>query len=147
MLPDWIELCELFDAHGVEYLLVGGQAVIAHGYPRLTKDLDLWVNPTAENGARVLRALEAFGTPLANFAPERFEDPATMLSIGSDPFRVDILTGLPGVEFDSAWSRRESVELESAKLPLICKADLIANKKAVGRLQDLADAEALEGDD
>ncbi len=62
-------------------------------------------------------------------------------------FAFNILTSLPGVEFKSAWLRRESVELESATLPLICKADLIANKKAVGRLQDLADAEALEGDD
>ena len=59
MLTDWIELCELFSAHGVEFLLVGGQAVIAHGYPRLTRDLDLWVRPTAENG-EVLAALQEF---------------------------------------------------------------------------------------
>jgi len=62
MLEDWIELCKLFTSRGVEFLLVGGQAVIAHGYPRLTKDMDLWVRPTAKNGALVLQALSDFKT-------------------------------------------------------------------------------------
>jgi hypothetical protein len=86
IVPDWIELCALFSAHRVEFLLVGGQAVIAHGYPRLTKDMDLWIRPTRENGERV-------------------------------------------------------------QVPLISRDDLIANKKAVGRFQDLADVEALESVD
>jgi hypothetical protein len=144
MLPDWVELCRLFTARGVEYLLVGGQAVIAHGYPRLTKDLDLWVRPTRENGKRVLDALAAFGTPLPSFDAQRFTRPETLLMLGEDPFRVDILTDIPGVEFESAWCRRTSVVLEDERIPLIAKADLIANKKAVGRLQDLADVEVLE---
>ncbi len=74
MLPDWIALCRLFDARSVDFLLVGGQAVIAHGYPRLTKDMDLWLRPTRDNGERVLHALADFGTPLADFTPERFLD-------------------------------------------------------------------------
>ncbi len=147
MLPDWLELCALFAAHGVDYLVVGGQAVIAHGYPRLTKDLDLWVAPTAANGERVLAALREFGTPLAEFSATRFEDAETMLSLGADPFRIDILTSLPALVFAEAWPRRSTVTIEGTPLPLIGKADLIANKKAVGRLQDLADAEALEAID
>jgi hypothetical protein len=144
MLPDWIELCGSFNAHGVEYLLVGGQAVIAHGYPRLTKDLDLWVRPTKANGGRVLEALEAYGSAPAGFAPERFEDPRTLVMLGREPFRIDLLTDLPGVEFSDAWARRTSVTLDAVTIPLIGRADLIANKKSVARLQDLADVEALE---
>jgi len=144
MLPDWIELCGLFNAHRVDFLLVGGHAVIAHGYPRLTKDMDLWLRPTAENGARVLQALAEFGTPLTDFVSERFADPGTLVVLGKDPFRVDLLTHLPGVEFDAAWQRRSSVTLDGVDVPLIARDDLIANKKTVARLQDLADVEALE---
>jgi len=144
MLEDWIELCKLFTARGVEFLLVGGQAVIAHGYPRLTKDMDLWVRPTAENGVLVLQALSDFGTPLLGFGAARFEDPKTLLMLGQEPFRVDILTFIPGIAFETAWRNRTFVRLDGEVIPLIARADLIANKKAVGRLQDLADAEALE---
>src|SRR5690554_1933862 len=143
LLADWIELCGLFDDHEVHYLLVGGQAVIAHGYPRLTKDLDLWVRPTKENGARVLGALTTFG-----FAPEitveQFEDPRTLLMLGREPFRIDLLTNIPGVEFDEAWRERSFVELDGVTVPVISRRHLIANKRSVGRLQDLADAESLE---
>lgn len=144
MLSDWIELCELLNAHGVEFLVVGGQAVAAHGYPRLTKDLDLWVRPTAENGRRVLDALREFAAAPAGFEPSRFEDPRTMLVIGRDPFRIDILTEIPGVTFDDAWPARATVVVEGKALPFIGRDHLIANKRAAGRLQDLADAEELE---
>jgi hypothetical protein len=144
MQPDWIDLCRCFDVRRVEFLLIGGQAVIAHGYPRLTKDMDLWVRPSRENGARVLEALSDFGTPLPDFAPERFLDPETIVMLGREPFRVDLLTHIPGVDFEAAWTRRGSVSLDGVFVPLIAREDLIANKKAVGRLQDLADVEALE---
>jgi predicted nucleotidyltransferase len=144
MLPDWIELLRSFAARSVEFLLIGGQAVIAHGYPRLTKDMDLWLRPSPENGKRALTALVDFGTPLVDFTPERFAEPDTIVMIGREPFRVDLLTSIPGVVFEEAWARRTSVELDGITVPLIGRADLIANKKAVGRLQDLADVEALE---
>jgi len=144
MQTDWIELCRLFGVHRVEFLLIGGQAVIAHGYPRLTKDMDLWVRPSVENGARVLLALAEFGTPLSAFDAAEFLEPETLIMLGREPFRVDLLTQIPGVEFESAWQRRSSVTLDGQQVPLISCADLIANKKAVGRLQDLADVEALE---
>lgn len=75
MLTDWIELCRLFSAHGVEFLLIAGQAVIAHGYPRMTRDMDLWVRPTVTNGKAVLAALEEFGVGPPGFEATRFEDP------------------------------------------------------------------------
>jgi hypothetical protein len=106
MLPDWIELCRLFSVHGVEYLVVGGQAVIAHGYPRLTRDMDLWVRPTAANGARVLAALAEFGAGVGTVYPEQFEDSRTLLMLGREPFRVDIVTQIPGITFEEAWSSR-----------------------------------------
>ncbi len=144
MLPDWIELCRLFGARGVEYLLIGGQAVVAHGYPRLTKDMDLWLRPSLENGELVLSALADFGAQLVEFDARRFTDPETLIMLGREPFRVDLLTHIPGVDFEMAWSRRDYVTLEGVTVPLISRQDLIANKKAVGRLQDLADVEALE---
>jgi len=147
MLPDWIELCRLLSAHRAEYLVVGGQAVIAHGYPRLTKDMDLWVRPTAANGSLVLAALAAFGAALDGLTPEQFEDPRTLLMLGRDPFRVDILMDIPAVTFDEAWSSRIYITLDDVELPVIGKAHLIRNKRAVGRLQDLADAEELEKTD
>lgn len=144
MLADWTELCALFSAHRVDFLLIGGQAVIAHGYPRLTKDMDLWVRPAASNGARVLAALAAFGAASAGLTPEQFEDPRTLLMLGREPFRVDILTDIPGVTFDEAWDNRMLVTLDGVSVPVIGKRELIRNKRAVGRLQDLADAEQLE---
>jgi hypothetical protein len=143
MLRDWIELCASLIGQKAEFLLVGGQAVIAHGYPRLTKDLDLWVRPTVDNGRRVLDALLEFGAPV-DLAPEEFENPRTMLVLGRDPFRVDMLTAIPGLEFEACWSRRESVVLEGTSIPLLAKSDLLANKRTAGRIQDLADVEALE---
>jgi hypothetical protein len=143
MLPDWIELCASFVTHGVEFLVVGGQAVVAHGYPRMTKDLDLWVRPTRENGERIISALRDFGTN-SPIPAEAFERPETMLVLGRAPFRVDLLTDLPGVTFEGAWARRVSVRLDGHEFPLMCRPDLIQNKKTVGRPQDLADVAELE---
>ena len=144
MLPDWIELCRLLSDHDAEYLVVGGQAVIAHGYPRLTRDMDLWVRPTASNGSRVLAALAAFGVPTEGLSAEQLENPRTLLVLGREPFRIDILTDIPGVTFDEAWSSRIHVTIDGVTLAIIGKAQLINNKRAVGWLEDLAYAEAHE---
>jgi hypothetical protein len=144
MLPDWIELCALLGAHRVDFLVVGGQAVIAHGYPRLTKDMDLWVRPTAANGARVIAALTAFGAAPQSLSPDQFEDPRTLLMLGREPFRVGVLTDIPGVTFEEAWAGRIHVILDGVQVPVIGKAELIRNKRTVGRLQDLADVDELQ---
>jgi hypothetical protein len=144
MLADWIEFCALLGAHDVDFLVVGGQAVIAHGYPRLTKDMDLWVRPTAANGARVMAALAAFGAAPRDLSADQFENPRTLLMLGREPFRIDILTDIPGVTFDEAWAARIHVTLDGVRVPVIGKAELIKNKRAVGRLQDLADVDELQ---
>ena len=109
----------------------------------MTKDLELWVRPTRNNGERIIRALQDFGTN-SPIPAEAFERPETMLVLGRAPFRVDLLTDLPGVTFDDAWARRVTVRLDGHDLPLICRADLIQNKRTVGRPQDIADALELE---
>jgi hypothetical protein len=144
MLADWTEFCALLGAHQVDFLLVGGQAVIAHGYPRLTKDMDLWVRPTAANGTRVIAALTEFGVAPPTLVPDQFEDPRTLLMLGREPFRIDILTEIPGVTFDEAWAGRIHVTLDGVRVPVIGKAELIKNKRTVGRLQDLADVDELQ---
>jgi hypothetical protein len=106
--------------------------------------MDLWVRPTAANGERVIAALAEFGSGAEGLRPEQFEDPRTLLMLGREPFRVDILTDLPGVSFNESYSARIHVTLDGVRVPVIGKRELIKNKRTVGRLQDLADAEALE---
>ncbi|HEY4105073.1 MAG TPA: hypothetical protein VGM44_14345 [Polyangiaceae bacterium] len=106
--------------------------------------MDLWVRPVAENGERVLTALAECGVTAAGLSVEQFENPRTLVVLGREPFQIDILTDLPGLSFDEAWGNRGQVTLDGVTIPLIGKRDLIKNKRAVGRLQDLADADELE---
>jgi hypothetical protein len=129
----------------VEYLLVGGYALAAHGRPRSTGNLDLWVKPDAENAARVMSALEAFGVPMKNLSPEDFSRKGSIVQIGAAPQRIDLMTTLEGVSFDYATSRRLDVTLDGIRIPVLNREDLATNKRAVGRPQDLADASWLEG--
>lgn len=134
MLPDWIEPCGSFNAHRVEYVLVGGQAVIAHGYPRLTKELDLWVRPTEANGARFLEALEAYGSAPTDFAPERFEDPRTLVMLGREPFRIDLLTDLPACRTLRTWKRsRRSTEWTRRRAESAARGDVRSASRSVCR--------------
>jgi len=141
---DFSDLLAAFDAHGVEYLVVGAHALAAHGHVRATKDLDLWVRPNLENAAKVLAALAEFGAPLHDLAAEDLATPGTVFQIGVPPVRIDVITEIDGVRFDSAWPDRMEVALEGATIPVLSRHHLIANKKASGRLQDLADVERLE---
>jgi hypothetical protein len=82
--------------------------------------------------------------PLTDFGAARFSDPNVVIMLGRDPFRIDLLTSIPAVEFEAAWNRRTSITLDAVEIPLISREDLLTNKRAVGRLQDLADVEAIE---
>ena len=107
MLSDQIDLLEAFNAHGVEYLVVGGHAVSVHGTPRATKDLDLWIDGQPKNGEAVFRALASFGAPLGEISVSDFSgDPNTVFQIGVPPHRVDIMQSISGLRFEDAWSRR-----------------------------------------
>jgi predicted nucleotidyltransferase len=138
-------LIELHDA-GAEFVVLGGHAVGFHGHPRATKDLDILVRATEANAQRVYRALAEFGAPLASFAVS-VADFATydgVLQIGVPPVRIDVITRATGITFDSAVADGESLELDGRRIPVIGREALLANKRAAGRPQDLADVAALE---
>jgi hypothetical protein len=139
---DFREFAELLAANGVEALLVGGYALAAHGHPRYTGDIDFWVRRTPENIARLLEALADFGFGSMGLKPEDF-DADTVIQLGHPPRRIDLLTALDGVDFDTCWADREQIDVGGVSLQVIGRADLVANKRAAGRPQDLADLAAL----
>ena len=141
---DLRELLALFRSRDVEFLVVGGYAVAFHGHPRLTDDLDLFVRPDIANGERIVQALREFGFGSLELTPEDFRADDRVIQLGRAPNRVDLLTRLYGVEFPGAWSRRVAAHLDDAEVWIIGCDDLIRNKRATGRTQDLADAEFLE---
>lgn len=141
---DLLELLELFRSQDVEFLVVGGHAVAFHGHPRLTEDLDLFVRPDLDNGERIVRALRDFGFGSLAIAAADFRAEDRVIQLGRIPNRVDLLTRLYGVEFADAWERRVAARLDSAPVWMISREDLIRNKRATGRTQDVADAEFLE---
>lgn len=144
MNRDFAEMLSALSAEGAEVLVVGGYAVAGHGLPRATGDIDLWVRPTAENAARVWRALERFGAPRSRLTPESLVEPDVVYQIGLPPNRIDILTSIDGVAFDEAWRERVSSTVDGITFQMISKRHLLANKRATGRPQDLADVSRLE---
>lgn len=132
-----------FIARGVEFLVVGAYALAAHGIPRATGDLDIHVHSTRENAALVFDALREFGAPLTDLTEKDLCTPGTVYQIGLSPNRIDILTLIDGVEFSRAWKNRMMLDVDGVKIPIIGREDLIQNKKAVGRPQDLVDVEKL----
>ena len=131
-------------AEGAEFLLVGGYALAAHGLPRATKDIDLWVRPTAANSARVYRALAAFGAPLDQVGEADFAVPDTVFQVGVAPHRIDLMTSISGVGFDEAWAERSGLRLANLEVAVLSVHHLIMNKRASGRPQDVVDVQALE---
>jgi hypothetical protein len=133
-----------FSAHGVEYIVVGAHALAAHGHVRATKDLDVWVRPSLGNAPNVLRALAAFGAPLHDLSAADLAQDGLIFQIGVPPLRIDVMTAIDGVAFEAAWADRIEATLGGLAVPVLSRHHLIANKKAAGRLQDLADVEWLE---
>lgn len=131
-------------AHNVEYLVVGAIALAAHGIPRATGDIGIWVNAIPENADRIYRALEAFGAPLDGLSQDDFTGAGMVFQIGVVPLRIDILTTVDGVSFDEAWLDKISVDFDGLPMPVLSKKLMIQNKRACGRLKDAVDLEALE---
>jgi len=142
--PDYREMLECLYGEKVKFLLVGAYAVAVYGYPRATKDIDLFVRATPENASNLMRALRRFGAPLADVSEADFASEGIVFQIGDSPRRIDILTRISGVEFERAYSNRKMVSVDGVEIPVISISDLIANKRATGRTQDLADIEKLE---
>ena len=128
----------------VDFLLVGAYALAAHGYPRATMDIDIWVMPAPDNADAVLRALRRFGAPILNLNKADLEDEGTVFQIGVAPRRIDIITTASGLQFEKAFARAIAVEIEGITVRIPSVADLIRNKQASGRTKDLADVEALK---
>ena len=143
MNRDFAEMLDALSAAGADFLIVGAHALAAHGRPRATGDLDLWVRPTRENAPRVWRALETFGAPLTDLTQDDLATPGVVFQIGLAPARIDILTALTGLEFDDAWAHRVMFDVEGSTLPFLSREDLIRNKAALGRPRDLADIDDL----
>jgi hypothetical protein len=122
-------------------MVIGGYAVIVHGYVRTTGDLDIWVATTGENADRIVLALKEFGFMKAS--PELFREPNAVVRMGVRPLRIELLTGISGVEFDECYPRREVMDFDGLPVPVICLEDLKANKRASGRYKDLADLDEL----
>ena len=140
---DFQDILRAFNAHKVKYLVVGGFAFGVHLEPRTTKDIDLWIRTDPENAKAVFQALAEFGAPLAGMTPDDFMD-GTIFQMGQSPERIDILQQISGLDFDSAWEHRleGSIDPETPAL-VISRDDLIANKLASGREQDLLDVKML----
>jgi hypothetical protein len=145
MNPDFVDLLRALSEAGAEFLVVGAYAVGIHGHPRATKDLDVWVNATPPNAECVFLALRKFGAPLLDLAAADLATPGTGFKMGIAPRRIDILTRISGVEFAVAWSRRVEAEFApGVRAFVIGREDLITNKRAAARPQDLADVAVLE---
>jgi hypothetical protein len=144
MNPDFAEMLSELSAAGVEFIVVGAFAIAAHGNPRATGDIDIWVRPTRENAARVLQALRAFGAPLFGLTIDDLVDEQTVFQIGVAPVRIDILVGIDGVTFDDAWPRRVTAMLGASRVPVLSLVDLATNKRAAGRPKDVVDLAWIE---
>lgn len=143
--PDWKELLELFNAHRVEYMVVGAHALAHHGAPRMTGDIDLLVRPTTENAQRVLDALKAFGFGSLNLCVDDFARADRVVQLGFPPARIDMMTTLSGVTWEEAEAGSAAALCVGVPARFLGRAELIRNKRACGRAQDLADIERLEG--
>ena len=140
---DFREFVELLNSNGVRFLIVGGHAVALHGSPRFTGDLDVWIATGPENATRVAKVLADFGFASLKFSAKDFARPGYAIQLGRPPYRIDILTSIDAVAFSRAYRRRRKVRAGALTIPFIALQDLLRNKRATGRAQDLADVEKL----
>jgi hypothetical protein len=139
--PHYKELLQVLNEFEVEYLIVGGFAVMKYGEPRYTKDLDVWVHNSAKNSAQLILALKKFGAPLEHdgITAETFTEKQVVYQMGVAPVRIDILTKITGVDFADAWSKKVPSTFFAVPVHFISFDDLVANKQALGRSSDLKD--------
>ena len=141
---DYRDMLQALDAEQVEFILVGAYALAAHGYPRATMDIDLWVMPSLENAEAVIRALKRFGSPLHGLTLGDLQRDDTVFQIGVAPRRIDLITGATGLDFVSASRNAVAGKIDGIELKVLSIDDLITNKEATGRLKDQVDADELK---
>jgi predicted nucleotidyltransferase len=142
--PDFKEFIRLLNDNQARYLVVGGYAVALHGYPRYTKDIDIWIDMAPTNAARIIQALQQFGFGSLGLKEADFLDADTIIQLGYPPRRIDLLTTLPGIDFEACFSERVVVDIDGIEVNFIDLENLKKNKRATGRFQDMADIENLE---
>ena len=140
---DLREFIMLLNSHNVEYVVVGGHAVAFHGHPRYTGDIDFLIRTTPENVSRVIAVLGEFGFGNLGIVEKDLLERGRVLQLGHPPNRIDVLTSISGVDFDSAWEQRVKALLDDQPVALLGWDELIRNKRAAGRQKDLADLEKL----
>lgn len=142
--PDFREFIQSLNDSGALYLIVGGYAVALHGHPRYTKDLDVWIDMSSDNAAKVIEALKQFGFGSLGLKASDFLFSDQVIQLGYPPNRIDLLTALPGVDFASCYAARLEIEVAGVRVNFIDLENLKKNKRATGRHQDLADLENLQ---
>ena len=141
---DLREFVGLLNSHGVEFLVVGAHALAWHGLPRYTKDIDFFIRPNPDNAATMLRVLDEFGFGSLGLEGADFLLPGQVIQLGREPNRIDLLTGLSGVDWDECWSSRDEGEMDGLPVAFLGREAYIKNKLAAGRPQDLADVARLK---
>ena len=142
--PDFKDILSCLKDERVEFIIVGAYALAAHGFPRATGDIDIWVRNNSENAQKIMRALVAFGAPVSQLSEEDFTAPDVIVQLGVEPCRIDLLTGIDGVRFDEAWQNKVSITIDDLKIYILSKEDLLRNKLATGRDKDQGDIVWLE---
>ena len=141
---DILEFIELLNSNSVEYLIVGGHAVGFHGFPRMTGDVDFFVRADEENATRLIKVFRAFGFDDAENLRPALTTVGRSIKIGIPPNRIDVITGISGVDFEEAWESRMSGQLGAVPVRIIGKVQLLKNKRTTGRPKDLIDAAEIE---
>ena len=141
---DFREFIKLLNSNNVKYLVVGGYAVAFHGYPRYTKDMDIWIWINENNAKQLIKTLEEFGFSSLGLKKEDFLKPEYVIQLGYPPNRIDILTKISGLEFEKCYKSRVKTNMDGITIDFINLENLKKNKKAIGRFKDLADLENLE---
>lgn len=144
---DFQDFLALLVKHEVRFLVTGGYALAAHGHPRYTKDIDIWIEPAPDNAVRVIAALDEFGFASLGLSAADFLVADAVIQLGHEPSRIDLLTGVTGLRFEDAYPTRITAQFGGVIVPILDRRSLIANKRATGRLQDLVDVATLEGDE
>jgi len=147
LAPDFDEFCALLTAREVEFVIVGAHALAFHGAPRFTGDLDILIRPTEHNARRALAAIAEFGFPTAPLTPADVVGGTKVIEMGLAPVQIHVMSEISGVTWDEVWASREIGPFGPRSVPFIGREAFLRNKRAAGRLKDLADIEALRETD
>lgn len=141
---DYEEFLELLNKNRVKYCIVGSFALAIHSKPRYTKDIDIFIEPSEENGEKLIQVLKEFGFQDINLTKKDFTEEEQVIQLGYEPIRIDILTSLSGCTFEEVWENKVSAGYGKIQVFFIGKRELIKNKKATHRKQDIADLDFLQ---